>query len=75
MNTNISAYEISPYYLAAEAYGYDVKILKFPCSVEVAKERNIHKVPDHVIEHMARDIEKPLPPWWTEKVAGAAAEE
>jgi predicted kinase len=38
-NTNISAWEYSPYVLAAQAYGYEVEILTFNCSVELSRSR------------------------------------
>ena len=38
-NTNICAWEYSPYVLAAEAYGYAVELVTFECSVEVSLSR------------------------------------
>lgn len=65
-NTNISELEIAPYYLAAETYGYGVKILNFPCDVETAVSRNIHGVSRGPIEKMVERSEKfNPPPWWT----------
>lgn len=56
-NTNIHAWEIAPYYSAAEAFGAEVKIVRLVCtSVGVAARRNIHGVPVDVVERMARDL-------------------
>ena len=38
-NTNISTWEYSPYVLAAESYGYEVELLTFLCSPELATSR------------------------------------
>lgn len=38
-NTNVHAWEYSPYVLAAGAYGYDVELLTFECSADVALSR------------------------------------
>lgn len=38
-NTNVHAWEYSPYVLAAGAYGYEVELLTFECSVEVSMSR------------------------------------
>ncbi len=38
-NTNITAWELSPYVLAGEAYGYQVEILSFPCTLELSMSR------------------------------------
>ncbi|USN52670.1 MAG: ATP-binding protein [Candidatus Nomurabacteria bacterium] len=38
-NTNVQAWEYSPYVLAAGAYGYDVELLTFECSADLAWSR------------------------------------
>lgn len=38
-NTNVNAWEYSPYVLAAGAYDYDIEILTFECSADVAWSR------------------------------------
>jgi predicted kinase len=38
-NTNVHAWEYSPYVLAAGAYGYEVELLTFVCSAEVSLSR------------------------------------
>lgn len=44
-NTNLSAEEIAPYFLAAQAWGYEPKIVVVRAPVEVANARNLHGVP------------------------------
>ena len=61
-NTNISLFEIAPFYRAAEAYGYSVKVIWLQCPWEIAAQRNIHAVPTEVIRKMSLSFE-PLPPW------------
>lgn len=63
-NTNSTAAEISPYMLAAAAFGYEATIVLFRCDVETALSRNTHKVPASIMAQMARGIDHPLPPWW-----------
>jgi len=62
-NTNTTRLEISPYVLAAEAFGYSHLIKYFPCSIEEASERNIHNVPIETIARMAMGFEQPLSHW------------
>lgn len=71
-NTNIQAWEIAPYYLAAESYGYSVKIVNVECSANLAVKRNIHSVPEHIIRRMAADkyTEKLPSHWHIESVDG-----
>jgi predicted kinase len=64
-NTNISAWEISPYILAANAYNYQPTILEFECDEETALKRNIHGVTEDTIRGMAMRMEaERLPPFW-----------
>lgn len=68
-NTNISAIEIAPYYLAAESHGYDVEIVNIDCPLDRAIARNIHGVPREVIMRMYQrmlDERKNLPVWWNQ---------
>lgn len=64
-NTNTQRFEISPYYLAAEAFGYEVQIVAFNVSVEESLARNIHNVPEKTIIAMRGHWEDALP-WWNE---------
>jgi len=43
-NTNLSAWEISPYYLLADAKNYSVRIITVRAPPEVAHKRGIHGV-------------------------------
>jgi predicted kinase len=65
-NTNTSAVEISPYMLAAQAFGYEAKIVELACTVAAATSRNQHGVPAASIAAMAALLEtESLPGWWT----------
>lgn len=55
-NTNTSAAEISPYMLAAAAYGYDARILSIECRPDVAALRGLHGVPAGAIRAQAARI-------------------
>lgn len=70
-NTNIRAIEIAPYYALALMAGWETRILEFPCTAEDAKARNVHDVPDRVIDDMARRFERErehFAPWWKVEV-------
>jgi tRNA uridine 5-carbamoylmethylation protein Kti12 len=64
-NTNIEAWEISPYLSVAEAKGFSVCILQINCDPEIATERNQHFVPARTINRMANRLaNRHLPPFW-----------
>jgi predicted kinase len=64
-NTNSTAVEISPYMLGASALGYEAKVIRVACPVDVAVSRNIHQVPEAVIQGMSSRIaSNGLPPYW-----------
>jgi len=63
-NTNITALEMAPYYLAGRAKGFEVVIVRFDVDVHVAAARNVHGVPLAAIERMAAAMADP-PPFWT----------
>ena len=68
-NTNISAHEISPYILAATAYGYVHEIVTFWCDPAIAASRNVHGVPPKVVLDMhCRLVREELPPYWNHRV-------
>ena len=56
-NTNLSAWEIAPYYRLAEVFGVEVEIVYFPCTVEKSIARNTHQVPEATIQQMAARID------------------
>lgn len=62
-NTNVKAFEFSPYYRAAEALGYEVEIVWVVAPIEKCILRNVHGVPSETIQRMARSFE-PIPDWW-----------
>ena len=64
-NTNLHASEISPYYLAAESYGYEVEVLRIDCDPDSAFKRQQHEVPSHAFDYMVRDFNRrDVLPWW-----------
>jgi predicted ABC-type ATPase len=63
-NTNITALEMAPYYLAGRAMGFDVVLVRFDVDAKVAAERNVHGVPLAAIERMKAAMAEP-PPFWT----------
>jgi predicted kinase len=68
-NTNTTALEIAPYFRIAEAYGLDIEILEFECSITTSVERNVHGVPRHVIERMDRNLRQKRPSaFWPFKI-------
>ena len=64
-NTNVAAWECSPYVLVAAAYKADVAILTIHCALEVAAARNQHGVSAESVgkKYMQISSEK-LPPMW-----------
>ncbi len=66
-NTNLSAWEIAPYFRVAEAFGCDVEIIHCVCSVATSLARNKHEAPESTIVQMAARVEN-LPPWWKQTV-------
>lgn len=73
-NTNSTAVEISPYYLAAEAYGADVEIILINCDPVIAANRNKHGTPIKTIEAMSKrlmNFNNYKPSWWKQTVIEA----
>jgi len=68
-NTNLSAAEIAPYYLAAESFGYVPTILRFHLSLPVAIVRNRKRrkeVPDtYIFKKHAQFLTRDVLPWWS----------
>lgn len=64
-NTNISSWEIGPYYSLATAYGIPARILRFIADPERALLRNVHGVDKEKIDKMAlRMAQSTLPSFW-----------
>jgi len=66
-NTNVHCWEISPYVLAAQAYGAAaVQVHRLLVDTNIAWSRCVHEVPWRTVKAMAdamRDA-PPLLPWW-----------
>lgn len=62
-NTNTQLWEMSPYVLAAESFGYEVEIVHCFCNPEEAAKRNVHGVPEGSVKAMDKRWEPALP-WW-----------
>jgi predicted kinase len=68
-NTNISAWELAPYILAATAYGYEHEIMTIWADPIIAWRRNKHNVPAHVVLSMyQRLLKEELPTFWKHRV-------
>jgi len=64
-NTNLSSWEIGPYYSLAAAYRVPVRILKFQADPGIALKRNIHGVEREKLEKMAQRMSLlTLPSFW-----------
>ena len=67
-NTNISSWEIAPYYQLALAFGCKVKIVRVHCSFEDAAKRGIHNVPVLQVWRAYQNLmTERLPPHWLEE--------
>lgn len=67
-NTNLSAWEISPYALAAQAYDYEFEVVTLECDPEAAFARQTHGVPRLSFDRMVGNLEKrDLLPWWSHR--------
>jgi predicted kinase len=66
-NTNTTEVEVAPYMLAAQAFGYEAKVVTVTCDPKIAAARNTHGVPEEVVLKMAVSLSKPLPPWWEQE--------
>lgn len=68
-NTNISAYEVAPYVLAASSYGIEHKIITLWCDPLMAAKRNVHDVPPEIVLKMwSKMLSAELPPFWKHEV-------
>lgn len=68
-NTNIRAWEISPYVQAANAYGWDHEIVTVHCNPKIAHARNVHQVPLAVVWAMhVKLLTEELPPHWKQTI-------
>jgi len=63
-NTNLSAWEISPYMLGAAAFGASASILQFDVPPEVCFARQTHGVPKEAFDRMVEKFNSDLLPFW-----------
>lgn len=64
-NTNCNTYEISPYFLAAKAFGYDPELVTIMQDVKVCEQRNSHGVNSTIISRQLKNIQnRYLPASW-----------
>lgn len=64
-NTNTTLHELSPYLLAAQAFGYEAVVHRVLCDPAVAAARNVHGVPTTSVRAMAdRIMRERLPARW-----------
>jgi hypothetical protein len=64
-NTNIRVWELAPYVRIAEAFGFEVRIMRMVCRPEVAIARGVHGVPVEQVWKMFTEMET-LPAHWRE---------
>jgi tRNA uridine 5-carbamoylmethylation protein Kti12 len=63
-NTNTHPMNLVPYALASQAFCREFVICDIHCNVETSLKRNIHEVPQAVIERMAANLDLALPGTW-----------
>lgn len=64
-NTNTTPHEVSPYMLAAQAFGFEAAVHRVLCDPAVAAARNLHGVPTPSVRAMADRITRErLPARW-----------
>lgn len=64
-NTNLSGWEIAPYYRYAEISGHDVTIIEVICDPHKAFDRQLHGVPQRTHANMViRFNSQTYPDWW-----------
>jgi tRNA uridine 5-carbamoylmethylation protein Kti12 len=75
-NTNLSAWEISPYKMYAEAHDYGFSINEVKSDVGEAFKRQQHGVPEEAHKRMSESLEKEfIPPWWDKKSVRSKTDE
>ncbi len=68
-NTNISAWEVAPYYRLAESRSVPVRIVTVWTPFEVCLLRQQHGVPaKQLLAMYQRLLSEELPPWWRHEV-------
>ena len=75
-NTNLSAFEISPYKMVAESHDYDFKIHQVNVSPDVAFKRQQHGVSQRGYEAMNDRFKNEfIPPWWEKEEFDSTSDE
>lgn len=62
-NTNIKVKDFTFYYYKALDFGYNVRIVRMNAPLKTLIGRNVHDVPDDIVERMFKAIE-PIPSQW-----------
>ena len=62
-NTNINQRSAQPYIDMAKEYGYEVRVVRVDCNIDVAKKYNSQRsedriIPEHVIDRQYNSIER-----------------
>ncbi|MBH41124.1 MAG: hypothetical protein CL685_00220 [Candidatus Magasanikbacteria bacterium] len=60
-NTNVEEKHVLPYVELAERYGYTIKIFTVSCDPRIAFKRNVHNVPQRVINQTQEKFNAILP--------------
>jgi NEDD4-binding protein 2 len=69
-NTNVQAWEISPYVAVARSFGWSPVVLTVLTPLEVCLRRQTHGVPKSTLSRMEENIRRTsLPPMWKHIVA------
>lgn len=71
-NTNLNAWEASPYVALAKLFGYKPEIIKIRTPLEVCLARQTHGVPPGKLRHMWKRAEKLKFPimWYVKTISG-----
>jgi predicted kinase len=70
-NTNVSVWEVAPYYSLALAYGHPVEVIRVGAigSLREYTKRNVHDVPYETVRKQYENMGR-LPDHWCERLAG-----
>jgi len=66
-NTNVVIWQLSPYYFAAEIYGYDVEIIEIHITAELAAKRTLHNRTEKDLKGTLYAMNQKLPRAWKVK--------
>jgi hypothetical protein len=68
-NTNLTVWEISPYYRLAEMYGWNPQIVNVLCDLDKAISRGVHNVPPEKMWQMYQTMmTEKLPSHWQQTI-------